>query len=88
LTAQWKKQPRQANVFRDPPLRQLIRHATILHRFLAGANFLMAVMRVPMPSEILDPAGIDMANGEFERLFPPTLPEMTALALKDHDGYD
>lgn len=67
---------------------QLNRPATILHRFLAGANFLMAVMRGPMPSEILDPAGIDMANGEFERLFPPTLPEMTALVLKDPDEYD
>jgi ubiquinone/menaquinone biosynthesis C-methylase UbiE len=68
--------------------KRLNRPATILHRFLAGANFLLAVMRGPMRSQILDPAVVKTANSEFERLFPPTLPEMTTFALEDPDEYE
>ncbi len=68
--------------------KRLNRPATILHRFLAGANFLLAIMRGPARSLILDPDVVKTANRTFERLFPPTLPEMTALALDDPDAYD
>jgi len=68
--------------------KRLNRPATTLHRILAGANFLIALLRGGDQSEILDPDAVKKANRAFQRLFPPTLPEMTALALTDPEAYD